>query len=296
VSSDLKDVFTIAEAKAAGISRNQLRGTRYSLVCRGVYTLDDPTDWVIRLKAALLVAGPGALVGGVTLLRMQDVWLPPALLADDRIHVVIPPGARGPQMSFVKVFRSRVRLEPIDMGDFMGVHPAQAWLQIATDVSQADLVIAADALMRRKSTLATREEIESVLGRPGERGVRMAKRALEMARAGVESPMETRMRLAIVAAGLPCPRVDHPFQPFPRSKEYRLDMAYPELRLAIEYDGSAHTDAARMRDDRTRRRLLEDAGWRVITATAADLPGFGSVIASIRSAMAARGFSQSSRC
>jgi len=99
--------------------------------------------------------------------------------------------------------------------------------------------------------------------------------------------METRLRLALVAAGLDCPLVDYPFQPSPQSKEYRLDMAYPAQRLAVEYDGSVHADAVKMRDDRTRRRLLEDAGWRIITATAADLPDFRSVVASVKSALAA---------
>ncbi|MCL2653087.1 MAG: hypothetical protein FWD63_04785 [Propionibacteriaceae bacterium] len=283
----LPDAFTIADAVASGISRNQLRGARFSLVCRGVYTMGNPDDLMIRVKAALLIAGPEAMVGGVTLLRMCGVWLPKSLTDDERIHVVVPPGRLGPRMPIVKVIRSVVTLEPIFLGDVLGVHPAQAWLQIATDVSQTELIIAADALMRRKGTLATRDEIESLLARrPGGRGVRLATRALAMARPGVESPMETRLRLAIVAAGLECPQVDYPFQPLPRSKEYRLDMAYPKHRLAIEYDGGVHADAVRMRDDRTRRRLLEDADWRIITATAADLPNFESVIASIRAAMA----------
>jgi len=285
----MPDVFTIADAAASGVSRNQLRGARFSLVCRGVYTMGDANDLMIRVKAALLIAGPEAVVGGVTLLRMCGVWLPKQMTDDERIHVVVPPGRVGPRKPIVKVIRSAVLLEPIELGDVLGVHPAQAWLQIATDVSQAELIVAADALMRRKGTLATRSDIESVIARrAGGRGVRLAGQALAMARPGVESPMETRLRLAIVAAGLECPQVDYPFRPLPRSKEYRLDMAYPKHRLAIEYDGGVHADATRMRDDRTRRRLLEDAGWRVITATAADLPGFESVIASVKTALARR--------
>ncbi|MCL2653658.1 MAG: hypothetical protein FWD63_07740 [Propionibacteriaceae bacterium] len=285
---ELPDVFTATQALAAGLSRNQLRGGRFRPVCRGVYTTSDPADLMVRAKAALLVAGPGTMLGGVTVLMMCGVWLPQALLDDTRIHVVIPPGRVGPKMGFVKAARSFVTLQPIEFGDVLGVHPAQAWLQVATQLSKPDLIVAADSLMRRKATLATRDEIETVLVRhAGGRGVALARGALRLARAGVESPMETRLRLALVAAGLDCPLVDYPFQPFPRSKEYRFDMAYPAQMLAVEYDGGVHADPLKMRDDRTRRRLLEDAGWRIITATGADLPGFECVVASVRLALAA---------
>jgi len=285
---ELSDVFTTAQALAAGVSENQLRGSRFRRVFFGVYTTGDPDDFMVRVRAALLLSGPGALLGGVTVLQMCGVWLPQSLVGDAPIHVVIPPGRLGPQMAPIKVIRATVTLQPVELGDVLGVHPAQAWLQVTTEMSQTDLIVAADALMRRKGTLATRGDIEGELNRrPGARGVALARRALVLARAGVESPMETRLRLALVAAGLACPLVDYPFQPLPHSKEYRFDMAYPDHRLAVEYDGAVHADAVNMRDDRTRRRLLEDAGWRIITATAADLPGFESVVASVRLALAA---------
>jgi very-short-patch-repair endonuclease len=46
--------------------------------------------------------------------------------------------------------------------------------------------------------------------------------------------METRIRLVIVFAGLPVPVLQHPVGP------YLLDMAYPAIRLAVEYDGQTH--------------------------------------------------------
>ncbi len=51
-----------------------------------------------------------------------------------------------------------------------------------------------------------------------------------------------------------------------------LDVAFPELRLAIEFDGAAfHTDAARFQDDRRRQNDLVAAGWTVLRFTWADL-------------------------
>ena len=49
-----------------------------------------------------------------------------------------------------------------------------------------------------------------------------------------DSPMETRIRLVIVFDGLPEPVLQHPVGP------YFLDMAYPVIRLAVEYDGKNH--------------------------------------------------------
>ena len=52
--------------------------------------------------------------------------------------------------------------------------------------------------------------------------------------------METRTRLALVLDGLPAPQLQVPVGP------YRLDMAYPELLLGVEYDGrSTSTSGAR---------------------------------------------------
>jgi very-short-patch-repair endonuclease len=71
---------------------------------------------------------------------------------------------------------------------------------------------------------------------------------------------------------------------------YWLDLAYPDLRLAIEYDGRGHVgDHQQMEWDATRRRHLEDRGWRIITVTAADArEGFRSLVASVRTQLATR--------
>jgi hypothetical protein len=46
-------------------------------------------------------------------------------------------------------------------------------------------------------------------------------------RTAYDPPMETRIRIAIHAAGLPAPVLQHPIGP------YRLDMAYPAIPLAV---------------------------------------------------------------
>ena len=70
--------------------------------------------------------------------------------------------------------------------------------------------------------------------------------------------METRIRLAIVLAGLPAPELQFRVGP------YLLDMAYPDLMLGVEYDGREHLTQHRAMRDLDRQAYLTAAGWRRI--------------------------------
>ena len=79
--------------------------------------------------------------------------------------------------------------------------------------------------------------------------------------------METLLRLVIVAAGLPEPEIGSRVVVAGGSLVLHPDLAYPELRIAIEYEGGGHREAGRWERDIERRELFEDAGWRVIRVT-----------------------------
>jgi very-short-patch-repair endonuclease len=64
---------------------------------------------------------------------------------------------------------------------------------------------------------------------------------------------------------LPVPLLQHPLGPF------LLDLAYPGIRLAIEYDGEIHRTQERAMRDLARQAYLSDAGWTVLRFTAADV-------------------------
>jgi very-short-patch-repair endonuclease len=90
------------------------------------------------------------------------------------------------------------------------------------------------------------------------RGVARLAEMVRIAHPDAESPMETRIRLAIVLDGLPAPQLQVPVGP------YRLDMAYPDLMLGVEYDGREHLDQRRALRDLDRQAYLTAAGWRRI--------------------------------
>ena len=72
-------------------------------------------------------------------------------------------------------------------------------------------------------------------------------------------------------------------------RRYELDIALPEIRLAIEIDGYAyHSGDEQFQRDRTRQNALIAAGWRILRFTWADIndrPDY--VVAQIRRLLAA---------
>lgn len=72
------------------------------------------------------------------------------------------------------------------------------------------------------------------------------------------------LRDQIVAAGLPEPYREHCWH---RTRNWRLDLAYPDRRLAIEVDGAVHRIKGRYLADIERHNALVLAHWRYIRVT-----------------------------
>ena len=82
---------------------------------------------------------------------------------------------------------------------------------------------------------------DAVAALPRCRGSRLAREVAGLADGLAESPPETRLRLLIRRAGLPAPKAQH--RVFDADGLVaRLDFAYPEQKLAIEYDGQWHAE------------------------------------------------------
>jgi len=94
---------------------------------------------------------------------------------------------------------------------------------------------------------------------------------IALASALSESPGESLTRLALIDAGLPEPELQH-WVMVRGVPTYRLDLAYPAHRVAIEYDGQAFHDSPEQgARDQARRRWLRDNGWTVIVVRREDL-------------------------
>lgn len=111
-----------------------------------------------------------------------------------------------------------------------------------------------------------------------------ARRALELVDRRSESPPESWVRVACVLAGLPAPVPQYDVLAGGRWLA-RVDLAWPEQRLIVEYDGEYHFDGLQIARDDVRLAGLVAAGWRVIRLSAADLRHMERVVADIADAL-----------
>lgn len=123
-----------------------------------------------------------------------------------------------------------------------------------------------DAVMN--VTGVTVGEIEAVAAaHPGVRGLKRLRAALRLVDGGAESPHETTARLALIDAGLPAPTTQYRVLDDHGQFIGRVDMAYEDVRVAIEYDGEQHwTDPAIRARDIDKGVAYVDARWYVVRA------------------------------
>ncbi len=141
--------------------------------------------------------------------------------------------------------------------------PARTAYDLLRWLDLTEGVAALDALAHRYPFTA--DDVRALrsrhLGLPGNPSVEAGLRLMDRR---ADSPMESRMRVALVQAGLP-PRVQHPITV--DGRDFRLDLAYPDAMLAVEYDGGHHREASQALKDLEREGLihrgrLEDRPFR----------------------------------
>ncbi len=128
-----------------------------------------------------------------------------------------------------------------------------------------------DLVSRSRVTLAEVDHVLDSVARRGKPGVRRMRRVLAVrwGQDHSQSILEQRARALLRRAGLPDPV---PEFPIPWAVDRRFDDAYPDARLAIEWDGRRYHgqfqafEADRLRD---REALLHD--WRVVRFTWKDV-------------------------
>lgn len=134
--------------------------------------------------------------------------------------------------------------------------PAHVLAEVIDRVPLVDAVVLADAVLARHAALA--QEITAAWNADRQCG-----RVARLADGRAESPMETRLRLLLMLAGLPSPVLQH--RVLIEGVNRRFDLAYPEHKIAIEYDGEHHfmSEAAK-HADAIRREAVARAGWATI--------------------------------
>jgi hypothetical protein len=258
--------FRLSEALAAGLSVSMLRGQRFQQLRRGVYaeaTVAD--DLEMRVDAARLTLPDGTVFSHATAAQLRGLPVPPT----SQIHVTLPPDVERTRAAGVRPHRRTVRSE-LFRGRLISA-PTDNFLELAEMLSLVDLVVLGDAMVRRR-LVSCASLLHGVAASGRRRGLRVARRAASLVRAGVDSPRETHVRLLIVLAGLPEPELNFVVRDAFGGWIGAVDLAYPALRIAIEYHGDIHrTKRGRWRSDIAKAELLREAGWTVIILTATDI-------------------------
>jgi hypothetical protein len=244
-----------------------LRSATWRRLFRDVYIHVDATvDHLMLCTAAALLLPSGgalshrsaaALYGFRTLARDQPVEITTPVTMRTRPGLRIVHGPVSAQ-------------ELWHRGGLPVTSPLRTAFDLARGRDLVDAVVGVDALPYWRAVKLP--ELRDYLnGHARWKGIESARRAIALARPDVESPMESRVRLRIVLAGLPEPVVQH--EVFDRAGRFvaRLDLAYPLARLGIEYDGDHHRERATFRHDAVRGNRLELLGWRILRFTADDV-------------------------
>ena len=148
--------------------------------------------------------------------------------------------------------------------------PLDTFAQLATLLTLVDLVVVGDFLVRQR-WFTPDDLIAFVRGRAGA-GASRARQAAAYVRRDVDSPMETRLRLLLVLAGISEPRVNHVIREVDGTPVRRYDLSWPEHRVIVEYDGRHHVDrVGQWESDLGRRGAIDDEGWRIIVVTSAGI-------------------------
>lgn len=227
---------------------------------------DTPPAWTERFESGLPLQGPGPSYGPPKASRPLKV--PPVL------HLRMDSGHQRSAGPYVTVHRTSPR-PAFAYGGLELSHPYIVLLELARTLAHDDLVIAIDSLISREPQVrgATLDGIIAAAETYGSLwGIAALRKALRDARPGTDSPGETRTRLQLIRAGFPEPVINHPVRDPDSSTMRYLDLAYPDLKIAVEYDGDYHRlSKDQWRKDQARKDSLASEGWTIRTLTGRDI-------------------------
>lgn len=295
--------FSLRASDKAGISRTRTAAKDLVTVSRG-----------IRVPVLSGAAGAAALraytdlddtsiLASLSAARVWDAPLPPGPGSDWRIHVARRRGFSFPRRA--NVVGHLLTFLPDEVVEHDGVRltsPARTWLDLASVLPLEGLVAVGDHFVCAhglefpypRQALCSLGELSSTAARhPGMRGVRLARTALELIRVGADSAPETLMRLALVDAGLPEPVLNHVVRDFRGMPSLWPDAAYPQWRIAIQYDGRHHAEPEQHLRDMERHDRTMALGWLEVRVGKQHLEGERpAVVRTVREALQSRGWTR----
>lgn len=273
--------FIGSEALAAGrLTRYELR-SRFVAVHQDVYVAKGTLpNAVLRAKASWLRSRRHGVLAGFSASALHGArWID----ADKPAYII--DRNRRPARGIV-TWADAIDDDDICLiGGMRVTTPVRTAVDLACKFPEDTAVAAIDALARA-ARLKAADIALAAERHVGRKGIRRAQATIALVDPGSESPRETWLRLLVVRDGYPAPQTQYPI-----FNEYgaligEADMAWPELKIALEYEGRHHTDPDQFRKDIARIDGMTDMGWIVIRVTSRD--GEASVLGRLRKAWALR--------
>ncbi len=288
----MTDAFSVRDGLARGLTRGVLRGDAYVTPLHGtrVPAALASSDAEVLRAALLSVASSDQFLSHTTAARIHGIPLP-SRLDGDPLHLASP--TLGPRMRRKGIVGHRLKAEVVDVDGVPVESVLDTLVHLATLLTVPELVVAVDwALQPRNGADVTKASIMDRLEHfKGARGIGRLRAAVAAARTGSESPKETELRLLVAAHGFPEPRLNVDVRDEAGTFVGRADIAWPVLRVALEYDGEHHRlDSLQYARDLERVAALEAAGWIVVRVTKQHLRRPRTdVLPRLRAAFARRG-------
>jgi hypothetical protein len=254
--------------------RHRLTSGRWLIVHDGVYRVAGaPTSWEAEVLGACWAGGTRAFASHRTAAALHE----------------LPGGRRGVvELTCPRWQRARhdglmvhetLAPLPTDLVLVRGIPCAgveRTLFDLASLGRPRTLELAIDSALRRElTTVAALADTRDRLARRGRRGSALFRTAVGSRDAIAALPgsePERLLAIALARQGLPEPELQHIVRDLDGAFVARVDLAYAEDRILIEYDSfQEHTGKLALVRDSARRNAVTALGYRVLTATAEDL-------------------------
>lgn len=263
----MREVFVGSEAVAAGrISEHELRRW-YQPVFRDVYmpksvqlSLRDRTEcaWLWSKRRAVIAGVAAAALHGAQ-------WIDPG----EPVELIAPSARR--QEGLIVRNEALAENEVTRIAGLRVTTPARTAFDLGRHLPVDAAITRIDALQH--AIMFSLDDVWFLAGEhKGARGIRQLRSVLPLVDGGAASPRETWLRLLLIRAGFP-----RPVTQIPVMDRWRLlavlDMGWPEIKVAVEYDGDHHrTNRTQYAKDQRRIRDLERLGWIIVRVIVEDRP------------------------
>lgn len=265
--------FTLADARRHGLERWHLQGAGWRRIGPGTYLpagVEETPETAVQAASRRLP--PGAAFSGLTAAWLHGLDVEPCNPVE---ITVAAPTTVSSRVGMLVRRRALPKKEVVTVQGLRATSVERTLRDLCARLPLTEAVVLCD--------MALHGRLVKISALRGTAAIEKVSRYVEPA---AESPMESRLRMLLVLAGLPRPEAQVDVRDRFLRFLGRPDLYYREPRLALEYDGGIHRET--LAEDNRRQNRLVDSGVRLLRFTAGDIYNSPDlVVGMVRKALAA---------